>query len=1793
MKKENLENLMKKSLGQEQKMPARFKAELRARLDAEIKAAKHIDESHAVHAAAEDSAINHKGMIAELKEFFWGNSLRSFALMGSGGLIAVIIFVAVLAPRFLNIDIFNPETKPAELKVNATALSENGIGLDSSFVLASDENISLRELRENISISPKIAFEVTSENGEFILVPEENLDVDTTYEVTLAKGTKIGGQKLEEEVTWVFRTEPKFAVTGFTPSGISSGEIPVNTALEIEFNYSDIDLESFKSNFFISPAIDIASYELTGKKIVIKPANALTPGTYYTMMVDREVKRSNGEMLQQVYSSSFYLEPTATTGSNQLPYVSLASMNGTTLNILPANKKVLVSIYKDNGRYGKMQVNIYKIKNETLEQAVFEIAKRPYFKLPANYLELATSFEQQVVANDNVVLFPDAEENAIYFYEVRYEHAISTMYFAHVSDLGYLLDTTNETILSYFTADGKLIENGSAKIFYIDEKGNYQSKDATISGLTKISKNGIQEVIGGYYKREGQILPVIATSGNFEGGDDFNVFEISTEQSAVANNHLLYYFKYDKPIYKNGDQVNFKTTFRSSNDFVDFSGIDLSGSSYEVYINNQLVQQQNIIDYNKDFSYLSGSFYLPQNFDNIVGLVAEIRIIRSGKVIARNSINVLAYTKPETNVTIELDTQHIYLPAEEMQIKVKATDTADNPLAGRTVKLMIYSSEAGRLLWADTAPVNIYSLSGADVPIFERSATLNTAGEAIIKFNAPAPSSLQDVQALYITASVDNISAVEKRAFVSKGDVNIFAKPETSLLYVGQTTQLHVKSATMESLAAVANVKANLQIERVWTETVFVGEYYNPETKTFEKQFSTNERKEIVWKKDVTTDTKGNAQESLSFDKTGTYYLIATHKDSKGRSVSHRGYAFYISQPIGDQEFSIISLTPDKASYQEGDTIRLDATFSQGMIKNQQAVLILYKDKSYQTELFTVDSAQKQFSFKADTTLTPYARAVVITTDTYKTLAELAQTNLPEIYLGLRQVKIATSSFAIERKDVKLNVSLDGNKVTYAPGEQVKLTAKVSDVSGKGIESANLTVRVFDKSLLQLSHGGLPYSNNLYQSIYGSYRPEFTEFAFPISMMSGAGDGGGGGPAGIRSDFKEVALFSRELTTNSNGEAEIKFTLPDNITSWVIDVESMTTDMKVGAKVSELRVSQDVVLNYHLPANLHQGDKLILPVYIYNYSANTISAKLQAEASTGMSIGEFDPALSIASNNSVSKMLPITVDAKAPNAGKITVKVTSDSGELLDGMVNTLPIYSLGTPTSTTQNILLDGEKGTAEFEINGDVSQSSASLQLSTSLVDLALNPSTATVASVPDMLASSNHNLALYKHYDRYSDKIIVSKDTLRSQLELTMQALLKLQSENGGFSWFGYDAVDLETSALLAATIGGANDSGIYIDSARQAKLADYLASVVVDANSDPNPVTSLEDKVIAARGLAWLGDERALGYASLLKEQVIAAKSPLALSLLADTYLRLGSNGDARDLALLLSKLAKGKNTYAYFEDTASAYKISSHEHFVTTMALEVIHDTKVNASLEARLTNWVTNNWYQTEYKLQQSQIFATLIDMDAEASNDSVKAILLKVNGKEVFAGDIEESKQVLLTDLQPGKNIIQIENLHTSLYASLQVTTVGTTQLAQSDYKVTTEFIPLHTGKASNTLTAGQFVRLRVSVTPQSDSAQFTARAYLPTGMRAVNWSPGFEGAYYDWYQQIAGQKNISTYGQYLNDYVVFSGWQGKRGQASVFEILLVADSKGTFSTNGTLVYHSGIAEISGYEAGKVLEIR
>ncbi len=89
--------------------------------------------------------------------------------------------------------------------------------------------------------------------------------------------------------------------------------------------------------------------------------------------------------------------------------------------------------------------------------------------------------------------------------------------------------------------------------------------------------------------------------------------------------------------------------------------------------------------------------------------------------------------------------------------------------------------------------------------------------------------------------------------------------------------------------------------------------------------------------------------------------------------------------------------------------------------------------------------------------------------------------------------------------------------------------------------------------------------------------------------------------APVRTQFADTAFWAARVRTDARGEAEVAFTLPENLTAWKARVWAMGPGTRVGEGSAEVVTAKDLIVRLQAPRFFVETDEVVLSANVHNY----------------------------------------------------------------------------------------------------------------------------------------------------------------------------------------------------------------------------------------------------------------------------------------------------------------------------------------------------------------------------------------------------------------------------------------------------------------------------------------------------------------------------------------------------------------------------------------------------------------
>ncbi len=198
-----------------------------------------------------------------------------------------------------------------------------------------------------------------------------------------------------------------------------------------------------------------------------------------------------------------------------------------------------------------------------------------------------------------------------------------------------------------------------------------------------------------------------------------------------------------------------------------------------------------------------------------------------------------------------------------------------------------------------------------------------------------------------------------------------------------------------------------------------------------------------------------------------------------------------------------------------------------------------------------------------------------------------------------------------------------------------------------------------------------------------------------------------GQPSGdvkIRKNFNETAFFFPDLKTDSEGNIEFSFTMPEALTKWKFMALTHTKEAAFGSSTKEIVTQKELMVQPNPPRFLREGDKMEFSSKIVNLTDKELTgtAELQLfDAETNEPVdGRFKSVVpnqyfTVAAGQSEAVKFPIEIPYQFNKA--LVWKIIAKAGNYSDGEENSMPVLTNRMLVTETMPLPMRGT-GTRNF---------------------------------------------------------------------------------------------------------------------------------------------------------------------------------------------------------------------------------------------------------------------------------------------------------------------------------------------------------------------------------------------------------------------------------------------------------------------------------------------------------------
>lgn len=343
---------------------------------------------------------------------------------------------------------------------------------------------------------------------------------------------------------------------------------------------------------------------------------------------------------------------------------------------------------------------------------------------------------------------------------------------------------------------------------------------------------------------------------------------------------------------------------------------------------------------------------------------------------------------------------------------------------------------------------------------------------------------------------------------------------------------------------------------------------------------------------------------ALSFDQPGAYTVSL--RDDKGRLIgatSHWVSGEGLKAPAGS-----IALVLNRSSYQAGDTAEVLVSFPEAV---DHALVTLERDR-----VEAVATLGQPAEWVKSQRLSP---------TTWKLQLPVREAMSPNMTLSVAYVKngdyvFQNQGLRVEQPRIVLDFRMP--KAQYEPGEVVEVDVSTT-LAGKPV-AADLSVSVVDEMIYVLQPEIAPAIDEFFfhprrNNVRTSASLAFIGYDLATNRLGELPAGNRVNSRAIkvlerpRRDNVDTALWLPLLTTDAQGRAHFRFTMPDSLTRWRITGRAMEPRGNVGQQQAWVRSDKAFYAKWTSPAWQREGDQAQAAVALFNQTGREARVEWEAK----------------------------------------------------------------------------------------------------------------------------------------------------------------------------------------------------------------------------------------------------------------------------------------------------------------------------------------------------------------------------------------------------------------------------------------------------------------------------------------------------------------------------------------------------------------------------------------------------
>jgi uncharacterized protein YfaS (alpha-2-macroglobulin family) len=760
-----------------------------------------------------------------------------------------------------------------------------------------------------------------------------------------------------------------------------------------------------------------------------------------------------------------------------------------------------------------------------------------------------------------------------------------------------------------------------------------------------------------------------------------------------------------------------------------------------------------------------------------------------------------------------------------------------------------------------------------------------------------------------------------------------------------------------------------------------------------------------------------------------------------------------------------------------------------------------------------------------------------------------------------------------------------------------------------------------------------PYINDLEFYLSGNFAGGMDRMTKGAEYMEGsstdtvakATNPSGNEEIDVRQNFMDAPYWNPALVTNSSGEAEINFKLPDNLTSWRSTVRVITKNTFTGESINNVLATKDLLIRAETSRFFKEGDTTTIIANIHNYFDSDAKTKFKFNFNNITAIS-FE-----VKGVTITKKTANSFETSIPSKGLATVEIktvipfNSFTSELYfeaisdkesDALKIDIPIIPKGIKNVNYLNSIVQSTENekTIDFTIPQGVNLKTVNLSLATSptIASTLLNSLDGLVeypyGCVEQTMSRFLPALITANTLKKLNAKVSsATMEKLPDVIQKSLERLYDFQNNQGGWGWWKNDPTNPYMTAYVMYGLKMADDLGYKVN--KNALISGYTALTNLLSETNVDGVT--------AAYIAFVFydiDSNAAKmnpvFTKVMDNLLADSLNAYATSLIGLVYSKMGDKKtEAVVLKRLMNSATEDQNFISWGRDKYYTWQHDKVQSTAYALKFLIAADSTSPAIIKAvrtLLREQKGSGWYSTQQT--STAIFALTDYLKSTNELDPDFSAEVFINGKSIkkvsFDKDNIYSADALLNlnssnfNFLIGKNTIKlVKKGKGTLYIGSEVNLYypDISFIKDNSFSVTKEVFKLKEVRSGNSIeyqksqfdkvALGEMILVKLKVkTNRTDDQYMMVEDMLPAGFEIIKdeqlyniqGESSYSGHRYDYWNYFYADKEIRD--SKITFFVTYAP------QEMEFTYLLRAQTPGSYSSappyTGLMYY----PEIRGY---------